>query len=215
HGIAQADRAADAMGGHVEPVVGERALERLPDPVGVTRIGERARQQALEVGRQAVERLAGLAEPGLREERQVLDQGQRPHVGRVAQRFHRVEASAFSCAGALSITITVPPGAQTRRISPSTAPGSSRWWNAKRETTSVNAPSVKGSGSTSPCRHVRFVRRVSDWRARARSSIAGVRSMPVTWRVTFAKAQARMPGPHATSSTVSPGPQPLNAMTVS
>src|SRR5258707_1265434 len=66
----------------------------------------------------------------------------------------RLNASARSGAGALSTTITLPPGAATRFISLRTASGSRKWWNAKREVTIVNDPSGNGSGITSPCCHV-------------------------------------------------------------
>src|SRR5204863_6551370 len=49
-GIAHADRVADAMRGHVEPVVHERALDHGADALGVARVGERARQQSVQVG---------------------------------------------------------------------------------------------------------------------------------------------------------------------
>src|SRR5262245_3256195 len=124
-----------------------------------------------------------------------------------------LKASAFSGAGALSATTTLPPAAHTRRISRSTARGSRKWWKAKRALTIVNEPSGQGSGSTSPCRQLTLVRPRSCWRVRARSSMAGVMSMPVTWRATRAKAQTSRPGPQATSSTVSLGPAPLQSTT--
>src|SRR3989442_3236201 len=124
-----------------------------------------------------------------------------------------LKASALSGAGALSTTTTLPPGAQPRRISASTARGSRKWWNANRALTIVNEPSGQGRGRTSPCRQVTLVRPRSCWRGRARSSMAGVMSIPVAWRTTRAKAHTSRPGPHATSSTVSAGPAPLHSTT--
>ena len=123
----------------------------------------------------------------------------------------RLKASARSGAGALSTTITLPPGAATRAISCSTASGSRKWWKAKREVTIEKDASGHGSGSTSPWRQVTFVRPAAAAWVRARSSIAGVMSMPVAWRATLAKAATTRPGPHATSSTVSSGPAPLHS----
>src|SRR5262245_48869847 len=125
----------------------------------------------------------------------------------------RLKASAFSGAGALSTTTTVPPGRQTRAICFSTAPGSRKWWNAKRDVTIENDASGYGSGSTSPCCHVTFVTPCSVAYAWARSSIAGVRSMPVACFTTRANATTMSPGPDATSSTVSSGPAPLSSTT--
>src|SRR5438445_6772726 len=123
----------------------------------------------------------------------------------------RLNASARSGAGALSTTITLPPGVATRFISFSTASGSRKWWKAKREVTIENDASGNGSGSTSPRFQVTFVSPWAAWFFRACSSMAGVRSMPVAWRTVLAKAQTTSPPPQATSSTVSSGPAPLNS----
>src|SRR4030095_3766589 len=56
---------------------------------------------------------------------------------------------------------------------------------------------------------VTFVRPCCAACVRARSSMAGVMSMPVAWRTTRANAATTSPGPEATSSTVSSGPAPL------
>ena len=55
----------------------------------------------------------------------------------------RLNAAARAGSGetAASATTTRPPGAHTRTISRSTAPGSGKWWNAKRETTREKVPS--------------------------------------------------------------------------
>jgi len=55
---------------------------------------------------------------------------------------------------------------------------------------------------------VALVRPFSAAKARARSSMAGVMSMPSARRATWANAQTTSPPPHATSSTVSSGPAP-------
>src|SRR6185295_12157301 len=70
-----------------------------------------------------------------------------------------------------------------------------------------------GSGSTSPCCHVTFV--TPCWAAyfRARSSMSGVRSMPVACFTVRAKATTISPGPQAPSRTVSSGPAPLKSTT--
>src|SRR3989441_6393823 len=53
-GEAVADLRSVAPGGDPEAVVGERGGEQLADPVGVTRLGERAAEQAFELAFQAV-----------------------------------------------------------------------------------------------------------------------------------------------------------------
>ena len=125
----------------------------------------------------------------------------------------RLNSAALATSGeaSVSMTTTLPPGAQTRRISARTALGSRKWWKAKREVTMEKAPSGQGRGRTSPCFQLTLDSPCSAWSDRARSIIAGVRSMPVAWRTTRAKAHTTMPPPQATSSTVSSGPAPLNS----
>ena len=76
-----------------------------------------------------------------------------------------------------------------------------------------NEASSNGSEVTSPTCHERLASPLARWRARACSIIAGVRSMPVTWRACPAKSHARRPGPQATSRIVSPGPMPAASRT--
>src|SRR5216683_1533908 len=125
----------------------------------------------------------------------------------------RLNSAALAGSGeaSLSMTATRPPGAQTRVISESTAAGSRKWWKAKREMTSENAPSGNGRGRTSPSFQLTLVRLCSAASARAGSIMAGVRSMPVACLTTLASAHTTMPPPHATSRAVSPGPAPVNS----
>ena len=117
----------------------------------------------------------------------------------------RLNAAAFRASSdtAPSQTATLPPGRVTRRISRSTASGSRKWWKEYRQTTIENEASAKGSGSTSPTWKHAFRRPFSAASARARSTMAGVRSIPTASRAAAANAQVTMPGPEATSSTVS------------
>jgi hypothetical protein len=111
----------------------------------------------------------------------------------------------------MSATRSRPGRVATRAISAITARGSGKWWNAKRDTTTEKLRSGNGSGSTLPMCQSTLLRESAAACSRAFSIIAGVRSMPVAWRQTFAKAATTSPGPQATSSTVSAALAPENS----
>src|ERR1043166_6470781 len=90
-GEAVADLRPLSPGLDAEPVVGQRGGEQLADPVGVTRLGERAAEQPFELAFQAVVGHARLAEPDVAEGLLQLTGRQRPDVRWIAQPLHGVE----------------------------------------------------------------------------------------------------------------------------
>src|SRR3989442_11254292 len=83
-GEAVADLRPVSPGLDAEPVVGQRCGEQLADPVGVTRLGERAAEQPFELAFQAVVGHARLAESGIAEGLLHVTGRQGPDWGRTA-----------------------------------------------------------------------------------------------------------------------------------
>ena len=109
-----------------------------------------------------------------------LVERQHARVRGVAQAFEPVLALGDRRVGVASRSATAsrPPGRSTRRISPIGTAGSSKWWSAKRETTTSNEPSRNGSAAASACMKTTLrsaARSASIRRARSIAAVASTR----------------------------------------
>src|SRR5215813_9537817 len=91
HGEAIANQRAVPTRCDAEAVVGQRRGEQLTDPVGVTGLGERAADQALELAFESIMSHARLRQSDIPEESFQLTPRQRADVGRIPQALHGVE----------------------------------------------------------------------------------------------------------------------------
>jgi len=105
---------------------------------------------------------------------------------------------------------TRPPGASTRRISPTAAARSGKNCRPCWHVTASKESSGKGSASALPA-----MKAMPSDSSRATTSIGGARSIPVTDAPACASRRLSAPVPHATSSTRDPDPVPDASTTTS
>ena len=116
--------------------------------------------------------------------------------------------SGTACTETRSEIMKRPPGLSTRMTSARTRGRSAERFSTQLEMTTSTLPSRTGSASISPRRNSTLVKPPVAALARARSTISGVMSIPMTRPAGPTRSAARKqskPAPEPRSSTVSPG----------